>query len=244
MALKKILFVPDTHVPYEDKKAWSLLLKAGRKFKPDRIVILGDFADCYSISDHDKDPNRTRVLDAEVHEVNLRLDDLDSLGADDKVYIKGNHEWRLERYLMRRAPELFNLVRVRDLFKLDERNWRCIEYKNHHALGKLHITHDTGKAGQNAHIQSMNDFQDNCIIGHTHRIGYAIAGNARGRPHVGAMFGWLGDVGQVDYMHRIKALRDWALGFGTGYEESNGVVHVRPNPIVNYSVVLDGALIK
>lgn len=242
--MKKILFVPDTHVPYEDKSAWALLLKAGREFKPDIVVILGDFADFYAVSDHDKNPNRTRLLDVEIAEVNMRLTDLDRLNASQRFYVKGNHEDRLERYLMRRAPELFNMVRIRELFKLDERGWRCVEYKDHLTLGKLNITHDTGSAGKDAHMKSLNDFQDNVIIGHTHRIGYTIVGNAKGKPHVGAMLGWLGDFKQVDYMHRIKAARDWAHGFGIGHMEPSGVVHVQPVPIIKNSVVLNGKLIR
>lgn len=244
MGLRRVLFVPDTHRPYHDKRAWALLLKAAEAFKPDVIVVLGDFADFYAVSDHDKNPNRIRLLDLEIEDVNTGLDQLDELGASEKVFVKGNHENRLERYLIRRAPELFNMVKVEDLFQLKDRGWKCVEYRDHAKIGKISVTHDVGSAGPYADHRVVADFQGNVAIGHTHMIGYCVVGSARGDTHVGAMFGWLGDIKQVDYMHRIKAMRGWALGFGVGYMEENGNTHLRPCPIVNYSVVIDGKLFK
>lgn len=244
MKLERILFVPDCHFPYHDKNAWALMLKAARKFRPDTIVTLGDFVDFYAVSSHDKDPNRRRNLEWEVEQANGGLNDLDKLGAKRKYYVSGNHEDRLERYLMQKAPELFNMVRIPGLLKLAERGWKYVPYRRDVQVGKVYITHDTGTAGANAHQQSLATYQGNVVIGHTHRIGYAVVGNARGKPHVGAMFGWLGDFDSVDYMHRVKAARDWAHGFGIGYLEPSGVIHLRPVPIVDKAVVIEGELVK
>lgn len=244
MPLKRLLILPDTHRPYHDKKAWKLVLKAGRMMKPDIIVVGGDFADFHSVSSHDKNPNRVRCLDEEVRDVNEGLSDLDALGASEKHFISGNHEDRLERFLMQKAPELFNMVRVRDLFKLDERGWKYTAYKQHVQIGKVYFTHDAGRAGKYAHYDAQAAFEDNVVMFHTHRLGYTVVGNAKGKPHVGAMFGWLGDFDAIDYMHRVRAKRDWAMGFGEGFMEPNGVTHLRPVPIVNYGCVIDGKLIR
>lgn len=242
--MKKLLLVPDTHAPFHDKKAWAVMLKAARQFHPDKVITLGDFQDCYSISAHDKNPQRVNLFDVEIAEGNQCRKDLDSLGASEKIFVEGNHEERLERYLMKKAPELYNLVRIPDLLKLKENGWRYVPYKTHVRVGKLFITHETGNCGQYAHYKAMDAFQGNVVIGHTHRLGYAVCGNARGEAHVGAMFGWLGDFGKVDYMHKIKALRDWAHGFGVGYEFEDGTVHLTPIPIVNGKCVVEGKLVK
>lgn len=244
MKTQKILLVPDVHAPYFDKAAWALLLKAGYSFKPDIIVTLGDFMDFYSVSSHEKNPNRINILDVEIAEGIQCRKDLDALGAKRKVFVEGNHCNRLERYLMEKAPELFNLVRVKDLLKLKENGWEFVPYKTHVKIGKLHITHEAGNCGQYAHYKAMETFQGNIVIGHTHRLGYAVVGNARGQAHVGAMFGWLGDFARVDYMHKVKALRDWAHGFGVGYLFPNGEVHLTPVPIVNHKCIVEGKVIK
>ncbi len=236
----KILYIPDSHIPFEDKKAFNLMLKVGQAIKPDKIVILGDFLDCHSISDHDKNPNRVKLLDVEIYAAHQRLSEIDELGAKEKVFIKGNHEERLERYLMRSAPALYNLVRMEDMLKLKERGWSTVQYRDHRRIGKVYHTHDTGKAGQNAHRSASQDFGSNAVIGHTHRMEMSVTGTLTGDAHIGVMFGWLGDFAQVDYMHRIKALRDWVHGFGVGYMTSGGIVHIQPIPIIKGQCVVEG----
>lgn len=244
MRLQKILFVPDTHIPYHDTKAWALMLKAAKAFKPDIINIQGDFADFYAVSSHSKNPNRRRNLEWEVDQVKQGLDDLDALGAKVKKYVSGNHEDRLERYLMDKAPELFNMVTIPDVLELRKRGWTYVPYKSDTRIGKLYSTHDTGCAGRNAVFSNLNTYQHNVVTGHTHRMAYIVEGNAKGEAHLSASFGWLGDVKQTDYMHRIKSARDWALGFGTGYLAENGVVYVTPHPIIGYTCLVEGKFYK
>lgn len=242
---KKVLFIPDTHAPYHDKRIWALMMRVISVLKPDIIVILGDFADFYAVSSHAKNPNRRLDLQWEVDEVKGLLRELRKKAPEARiVYVSGNHEDRLERYLMDKAPELFNSVKLEQVLELSSLGIEYIPYKDHIQIGKIYITHEVGNCGPQAHIKAQQAFESNVIIGHTHRIGYSVVGNAKGKPHLGAMFGWLGDFTQVDYMHKIKALRDWAHGFGIGYLEENGNVHVTPVPIVCGAAVVEGRVIR
>lgn len=243
--LEKILFIPDSHHPYVDKRAWKLLLKAGHFFKPKYVIIQGDFADFYDVSQHSKNPARRLVLEKEVEAVKKALDEVKALGAQENVFIAGNHEDRLKRYLESSAPELYKLITIPKILELKEKGFKYVPYKEHYRLGKLNITHDTGTAGRYAHYKSLDSFQHNVLIGHTHRLAYVVEGNAQGERHLTAMFGWLGDVEQVDYLHRIKAIREWTLGFGIGYlDPSSGVVYVVPVPIINYTCLIEGRIIS
>lgn len=241
--LVRVLLVPDCHIPYHDPGAWALLMKAGQALRPDIVVCLGDFADFYSVSAHDKNPERAHDLQAEVGTVKERLAELASLNPRRKVYLAGNHEDRLERYLMQRAPALFGSVRIPEVLGLYEDGWEFVPYRQSFRLGKLHLTHDIGQAGRNAHRVAADTFQGSAIIGHTHRLEYGVIGNADGPPILGAMLGWLGDFSRVDYLHQVKARRDWVHGFGVGYMEPNGVVHLQPCPIVGGKVVVGGRLV-
>ena len=240
--MQTILFVPDTHAPYYDKKAFGLLDKVARKLKPHIVAILGDFADFYAVSSHVKDPSRRMTFDDEVDCVRKLLRNVETWGAKRWLYVMGNHEDRLARYIASQAAEMNGIVTVDSLFGLTEHHWEITPYKEHVSLGKLYMTHDLGKSGANAVKDAANSFQDNAVIGHTHRMHYLIEGNVKGKPHVAASFGWLGDVKSIDYMHRARANRDWALGFGVGYLEDNGAVHVQPIPIVEYRCVVGGVL--
>ena len=242
--LEKWLLVPDCHVPYANDKAIDLMVRAASEAGIENVCLMGDFADFYAVSAHSKDPGRRGDLEWEVEQVNVTLDAFDAFFPGKKKYIAGNHEHRLERYLSDKAPALFNSVKTERLFRLKERGWEYTPYKEYTKIGKLFLTHDAGKAGPNAHRDAMNAFQGNVVLGHTHRLAYAVEGSARGDAHVGAMFGWLGDADMCEYMFKIRAARDWALGFGVAYVEGNGNVHLTPVPIVNGCVVLEGKLIK
>lgn len=242
--LRKVLIIPDTHRPFHDKRAWALMLKAARGFKPDIIVVQGDLADFYSVSSHNKSPDRVSKLKSEVADVNRALDELDGLGAYEKYFVAGNHENRLERYIEEKAPELFGMVDIPELFHLARRGWKYTPYKQDVQIGKLFITHDCGVSGANANAVALNAFQHSVSTAHTHRIGLLVQGNAAGEAHVSASFGWLGDATKTDYMHRIKAARDWALGFGVGYLAENGFIYLQPAVIVAYTCVVEGVLYR
>lgn len=248
MALKRILFVPDTHRPFHDPAAWKLMLKAARAFEPNHVVILGDFADFYKVSAHDKDPSRRFSMQDEIDDVNKGLDELEAATpkADRRWYVEGNHENRLQRYLWSQSAALADMrsLKVPELLNLRTRGWGYTPYKQHLKLGKLHITHEAGNAGFDAHRKAQHSFASNVVIGHTHRTGYAIVGDARGRAHVGAMFGWLGSVEEADYMHRIAALTQWNHGFGVGFMEECGVIHLQPIPMIKGRCVLGGELVR
>lgn len=220
------------------------MLRAARSAKVDNVVILGDFIDCLAVSSYPRPPDRGLDLGIEIDAARKALDEVEAVCHGDRIYVSGNHEDRLQRYLSEKAPALFNTVKIDRLLGLADRGWKYVPYRQHTKIGKLYVTHDAGKAGINAHRDALGAFQGNVLIGHTHRLGYAVEGNAKGKPHVGAMLGWLGDVNQVDWMHRIRALRDWALGFGIIYVEDDGCVHITPIPIVNGKVVVEGKLIK
>jgi predicted phosphodiesterase len=240
--LKKILFVPDVHVPYHDKTAWGTMLAAMREWKPDIVVVLGDLCDMYSVSAHDKDPRRMNRLDWELEACNEALDQLDALGAQKKYFVEGNHETRWDRALASRATEFSAVFRLRDQLRLRERGWLFTPYKHTLRLGKLHITHDLGKSGRNAHRDAEATYQGCAVIGHTHALELSVVSNRKGKAHVAAMFGWLGDNAKIDYRHFDKAAREWPHGFGTGRMEPNGVVHISAHPIFDAKVCVEGHL--
>lgn len=230
---------PDTHVPFEDKRAVRLAMKVAKTV--DKIVIGGDFADFYSVSSHSKDPKRSLSLEDEVNATNEYLDKIEALGKE-VVYIEGNHENRLTRYLADNAKALYASLSAPKLFRIRERGWKWVPYYSSHKIGRLYVTHDVGHAGSRAHTQSRQSVEGNIAIVHTHRLAAEWVGNQKGSSHVGAMLGWLGDKSAIDYMHKAKTAQ-WQLGFGVAYEDTKTRnVHIQPVPIIDYTCVVGGAL--
>lgn len=243
--LVPILFVPDTHRPYHDKRAWKLMMKAAWKLKPGIIAIIGDFADFYAVSAHSKKPREKTQMREEMEDVNHGLDELDALGAKRKIFVAGNHEDRLRRYLQDKAPELFDTTDVAKELKLAARGWEYVPYKDHTSIGKLYVTHDVGSSGKYSVYRALDAFAHSVASGHAHRFAYIVQGDATGVAKLSVQFGHLLDVQQVDYMQRIKAQTDWALGFGVGYlDPSTGYVYVVPVPIVDYTCMVNGEVFR
>lgn len=241
--LEPILVVPDLHAPYHDKKAWNLMLSAARDLRPKHIVIIGDFLDFYSVSSHSKDPHRALNLSKEIETGLKCLDELDALKATNKIYISGNHCDRLDRYLRDKAPELYDFMNVPELLKLKKRGWKWVPYKDDIQIGKMNFTHDVGVAGRFSTYNALDTYQHSIITGHAHRMSYVVEGNAKGEFKLSAQFGWLGDAKSIDYMHKAKVLKNWALGFGIGYlNPSTGIVYMTPVPIVKHTAMVNGKL--
>lgn len=238
--MKKVLFVPDVHVPNHDRRAWGLLLKVCKSVKFDVVVVLGDFVDNESVSRHAPTKVKSmRVVD-ELRAAHVELLSLRSVTnqAERHVFTEGNHETRLARFIAERAPMFEGAFDVQHFLDPGEA-WQWVPYNDSTTVGKIHVTHDVGEAGQNAHRGAAKAFMASAIIGHTHRMGYEVTGRVDGAPVLGAMFGWLGDYRKVDYQHRAKA-KQWPLGFGVGVMEKKGVVHVQPVPLIDYSCCVFG----
>lgn len=242
--LETVLFVPDCHAPHHDAKAFGLMMHVARRVRPSTIVILGDFLDCFQLSFHERSLARGSSLAHEIACANGLLDELDALGASRKVFCEGNHETRLKRYLANKAPELQELVDLREALRLRTRGWEWVPYRTHTKLGKLYLTHDAGYAGKYAVNQTRARFEHNVVVGHLHRMNVTYEGNAAGESHVAACFGWLGDKSSVavEYTNVIQRSREWQTGFGLGWMRPNGVVHLQAIPIIDGACVVNGEL--
>ena len=245
---QKVLIIPDQHIPYNNPIYWKFIMIVDKVVLPEIVIILGDFADFYSVSGHDKDPRRNLNIAQEVAEVKKHLLDLKSIKAKRYIYIAGNHEYRMERNLMQKDPQMFLLFSkdgedpTKNILELDKLGFEYIPYRKGVEVGKVFFTHDLGLAGKFAHYRSYDNRHGNIVIGHTHTIGYAIQGDSRGERHVCTMLGWGGSKGYIDYMNEAKIAKDWSLGFGIGLLEEGGTMHIQPVPVIKYSCYADGKL--
>ena len=239
------MVIPDTHVPYHNKEAFELTLRAYESIRTrKKIVIIGDFADFYTVSSHSKDPGRAKLLKEELTDVNRALDQIEKAAGKHVTFIEGNHEDRLRRYIWDKAPELDGACSVPSILSLDARGWAHVPYREYYRLGCVTFTHDIGRSGKHSASQSLSDFGGNLVFGHSHRGGVFYQGEAKGASHFCLNVGWLGDVAQVDYMHRARAERDWQLGFGLVDYAEDGAATAQFIPIVRGSCIVHGREIK
>lgn len=215
---RRILVLPDTHAPYHSQRAVALALKCTREYKPDTIIALGDWLDCYSVSDYPKHPDRRGRLQYEV-EAGAKLLKPFRAECDEFYFTEGNHENRLERYLSTRAPELYGLISMRELLDLNAAQYT--KYQESKKIGKVYFTHDVGFCGAGAAAKSLAAFGGNLVFGHSHKPELVYDRNLRGESHFCMNAGWLGDPAMIDYAHKRKA-RGWQHGLGLVEQTASG----------------------
>ena len=139
----KILMVSDIHFPYQINEALFLVLERGYKIGINTLYLNGDILDMYQASFHERDARKRSIKD----ELDTIRDFFDSVQRDlpgVKIYYKeGNHEMRLSRYLMHKAPELLDCeeFELAQLLKLGERGIEWIPNKKVVQIGKLYALH-------------------------------------------------------------------------------------------------------
>ena len=69
----RILVIPDQHFPYNHIDIFKFLSAIKKRFKPDKVVNVGDEVDCHSFSMHDHDPDLPSPRDEMGHAMWDRL---------------------------------------------------------------------------------------------------------------------------------------------------------------------------
>ena len=177
---KKAIILPDIHVPFQDDKAIDLTMKLIKKYKPEKIVQLGDAVDFYSLSRFDKNPER---IDGMQEEIDMAHNLLKRYRQQSKksefAYLEGNHESRLKKYLWRNpelncldALKIENLLRL-DKIKVDFYPSEDMYYITDDLIATHGATGDGCKLSQYSGYSAKNTLQKvgiNGLSGHSHRL--------------------------------------------------------------------------
>lgn len=231
MGKNKFIVISDIHYPFEDKKAIKAMLQFIKLHKVQTIILNGDILDMYDVSSFDKSPERINSLQKELNKAKALFKELRRILPEAEiVFVKGNHEFRLERYLMKH-PELFSLdcLKLPKLLGLDEFDIKY--YDKHYKLGPLKITHGSVVrkfSAYTAHAE-MDKHDTSGISGHTHRLGVFYK-QTPSRYMAWYESGCLCDI-EPEYVNSP----DWQQGFIYGYVDKESFA-VTPIPIVDGKV--------
>jgi len=176
--IRRWLLLFDLHVPFQDNRAVRTALDwaSAKETRCDGVIYGGDLGDCYSLSPWVRDPRRRRFPD-EIAAVGQVLDYVEvRLHPKATVWKAGNHEYRLERYLMQRAAEVFGVEQFSfpSFLGLDKRKVRFVEAMwplKYRALTILHGTEWKGGSYSpvNPARTAYLKMHDCTILGHYHR---------------------------------------------------------------------------
>ncbi len=207
----------DVHFPFHDPQAIRLALECLRiiaederaSSKPIYVILLGDIVDFYGISRFPKPPHRSAGFVSELYMdrflVQLLIENIQKAtrGRARIIWLLGNHEERLEFFLMSRARELYDLdvLRVEQLLRVgsDVMVLRSSTLPGGRGdrvqaevdvCGHLILTH--GHQFRNVHSSSAQvsparmlylRMGTQMVIGHLHRNDAYMFTDYRGKPH-------------------------------------------------------------
>lgn len=220
---KKAFVIYDAHIPYQSTTAFSVAQEECTKYDPDVIIIGGDFVDFRDISFW-KNAERRLPFHEELAIAREYIQVFRNNFPDKEIiFLEGNHEARLERYVISKAPELYGLdgLGVADILRLDDLDIHYIsnvkimnEGFAPFSLGKLYILHGhevrMSWTGVNlARTMYLKTFV-NVMFGHHHQSQHYIF-KKLDNTHEGA---WL--VGGLCKLHEIyQPQNNWINGFAT-----------------------------
>lgn len=181
---ESLVIASDLHIPYQDMRAVRLLFYFLKEFQPDYLVLNGDVMDCWAISKFDKSPKFGSGLADEIEETIDILKTFRKICPNTKmIYIEGNHEFRLRKYIISVAKELEGLrgLSIQEQLGLKDMG---IEYvasleglsrfgHNYWKTGNLYIGH-YNRIAKHAGYTAKNLLDDlgvSLIQAHTHRFG-------------------------------------------------------------------------
>jgi predicted phosphodiesterase len=230
---KKILILSDIHFPYHNAPALRAAIKYGLEQGVDCIVLNGDILDFYGLSDFSKDPSKPKFR-KEIELGKWFLKELRLAFPKAQIYYKiGNHEMRLERWLMVKAPEILDC----EEFRLDI----LLEFAKHHVIlidkytvikaGNLNIIHGheyKGAGGVYPAKYIYGKSKVNTICGHYHRSSTYLDKNMDGQYHGGFSTGCLCEL-SPDYM----PYNEWVHGFAVVTMKKDGNFSVQNLTIDN-----------
>ena len=177
--MKRIFVLPDIHAPFHDMKAIGAFMNYAATQHVDEFVQLGDYVDADAVNAHDEGKRRTqegRRLKDEYDVANELLDQLtDAVRIRHRgtklVMLKGNHEWRVDRWVDRH-PEIEGLIEVENALRLQARGVHWVESYPHgeaYKMGRLHAIHGSYTNKYHA-AKHLDEYGIDLIYGHVHSI--------------------------------------------------------------------------
>jgi hypothetical protein len=166
----------DLHAPKQDDKAVALLIKFLEWYKPTLVISNGDFIDCETVSAFGDDPTKVHRLREEIEIARSILDNIEAVTPQATRYFTlGNHENRLQKFLIRKAPEIMELIALEDLLKITKQ-WIVVNesmVENYVQVNDLYIGHWNRVSKHSAYTvrNIIADRGVNVIQSHTHRMG-------------------------------------------------------------------------
>ena len=174
----KIIIVNDLQRPFQDPKTVRAVEGFWNDFQPDLEVYDGDILDFYGISTFDQNPSRRFKIQDEIDDTHGWLDQRAEANPNAKrVFIEGNHEDRLRRFLWKFASEISSLraLEFESLMRFDDLGIEDLKYNSVLDFLGYRIEHGNKTSSSKAYPVNVSRYMaiatgSSGLCGHTHRF--------------------------------------------------------------------------
>ena len=197
----------DIHIPFQDNDAVESFIKYCKEKKPEAIVLNSDVLDMFMLSKFTKGEGRNPL--EEITMCRELLASVRNACPNAEIYyVIGNHENRLEKYVLTKAPELASLIEdVFSIIKTEDFKIRgCASLTINDNFVCKHGTLLGNKSGLSA-IKEMENAYMSGATGHTHRLCKYIARKS------GRKFVWIETGCLCDLNPEYCVNPNWQAGF-------------------------------
>lgn len=174
----KIGLISDVQCPFHDVAALTKAVSYLKEYGIDCLLMNGDILDFYALSSFEKDPTRRNFAQERVDCIELLQWIKDEFPNIPVYYnLDANHEYRYERYMQKKAPEIFSteMFMVEDLLMLPEIGIIPLRGYDHIRAGKLPIVHGhTIFRGVTSPVSPARTvymkMKHSCVASHCHKV--------------------------------------------------------------------------
>ena len=155
---KRILVCSDLHIPYHNPKHVELMLSVAESVGIDELVLNGDVLDAYNLNSHGpKDPKVFSSLEDEYQAGrDFLIESKKRLKGVKIVFLGGNHEDRLDRFVVKNCKAFHNILTTSKMLNLESLDIEWHEYQDPYKLSKnLFVMHSPPSYSVNAAKTSL-----------------------------------------------------------------------------------------
>lgn len=213
----KVVAIGDLHIPYHNKVMVKNFAQFCKDEQPDQIILGGDIVDFYDLSSFDKNPDRLNNLQDEISECVDFIKNLRKACPDSKlVYIIGNHEDRLRRFLWKN-PQLASLEALKLEELLQFKKYK-VEFCESYFINGFEYTHGD-LVRKHSSYSAKCEFENRGHSGMSHHVHRG--GSYYKTTHDGT-YGWFENFCGCDLNPEyIKGTPNWQNGFHLNYHDDN-----------------------
>ena len=249
--MKRIVVIPDTQIPYHDKRATKAVIQFIKDTQPDEVIHIGDVMDYPQPSRWNKGTagefEGCVFRDSEYARKHFLAPLRNAYSGPIKVH-EGNHDERPRVYLSKYAPALaeskafdlpalldfdgFGIELLGDFYEFAP-GW----VSTHGHKGSITLSRNAGYTA----LGAAKKFGKSVVMGHTHRLAVTCECSGYGQKVNRWVYGMeVGNLMDMKQAHYLKgAAGNWQKGFGLFTVDGT---HVKPEiiPIVGGKFVVDG----